>query len=145
MLLNSYVIFCKGIFMTEQEISKIASQVISDSKFWIALIGIIGAIIGSILTILGNFALEWYKTKKQRELDKTRQNILKTMLEDSKFEWRNLSTLAAVIGCTEESTKHHLITIGARGSEKNDGKWGLISRHPLKDIKATHNNTLDDE
>ncbi len=57
------------------------------------------------------------------------------MLEEQAFEWRNLSTLAAVIGCNEETTKNHLISIDARGSEKNDGKWGLISRHPIKDIK----------
>jgi hypothetical protein len=120
--------------MSEQEISQIASQVISDSKFWIAIIGIIGAIVGSILTILGNFALEWFKTKEQKKLDKLRQDILRKMLDDDNFKWRNLSTLAAVIGCSEESTKHHLITIGARGSEKNDGKWGLISKHPLQNI-----------
>ena len=132
--------------MTEQEISQIATHVISDSKFWIALIGIIGAIVGSALTILGNFALEWYKTKKQRELEEIRKNILKTMLEDKEFKWRQLSTLAAVIGCSEEITKDYLIAIGARGSEKNDGKWGLISRHPLEDInRNSYNNTLNDE
>ena len=46
-----------------------------------------------------------------------------------------LSTLAAVVGCPEELTKNHLIAICARGSEKNDGKWGLISRHPLSEIR----------
>ena len=56
------------------------------------------------------------------------------MLEDTAFSWRSISTLAAVIGCNEETTKHHLINIKARGSEKNDGMWGLISKHPLKDI-----------
>lgn len=121
--------------MSEQEISQIASKVISDSKFWIGLIGVIGAIVGSLLTILGNFALEWFKSKSQRTLDKSRQDLLKEMLSDPSYEWRNLSTLSAVIGCDEETTKHHLISIGARGSEKNDGKWGLISKHPLKDIK----------
>lgn len=121
--------------MTEQDISQVATQVVSDSKFWIGFIGVIGAIVGSILTILGNFTLEWFKSRSQKKLDKSRQEILKEMLEDTSFEWRNLSTLAAVVGCNEEITKHHLIAIGARGSENNDGKWGLISRHPLKDIK----------
>ncbi len=121
--------------MTEQEISQIATKVVSDSKFWIGLIGVIGAIVGSVLTILGNFAIEWFKNRHQRAIDKSRQSILKEMLEDKAFDWRDLSTLAAVVGCNEETTKHHLIAIKARGSEKNDGKWGLISRHPLKDIK----------
>ncbi|UTJ07166.1 hypothetical protein [Arcobacter roscoffensis] len=121
--------------MTEQEISQISKQVVSDSKFWIGLIGVIGAIVGSILTILGNFALEWFKSKSQKELDKSRQKILKKMLEDPSFEWRKLSTLSAVVGCDEEMTKHHLIAIGARGSEDNGGLWGLISRHPLEEIR----------
>ena len=125
--------------MTELEISQIAAKVVSDSKFWIGLIGVIGAIVGSILTILGNFALEWFKNRSQKNIDESRQKILKEMLGDTSFEWRSISTLAAVIGCDEESTKHHLIVIKARGSEKNDGKWGLISRHPLKDI--TRKNT----
>lgn len=121
--------------MTEQEISQIAAKVVSDSKFWIGLIGVLGAIVGSILTILGNFALEWFKNRSQKSIDDSRKKILKEMLEDTAFEWRSISTLAAVIGCDEETTKYHLISIKARGSEKNDGKWGLISRHPLKDIK----------
>ena len=125
--------------MTEQEISQIATKVINDSKFWIGLIGVFGAIIGSVSTIIGNFALEWFKNRNQKKLETSRQKILKEMLQDESFEWRNLSTLAAVIGCDEKTTKHHLIAIGARGSEKNDGKWGLISRHPLKDID--HQNT----
>lgn len=125
--------------MTELEISQIAAKVVSDSKFWIGLIGVIGAIVGSVLTILGNFALEWFKNRNQKKTDESRQKILKEMLEDTSFEWRSISTLAAVIGCDEESTKHHLIAIKARGSEKNDEKWGLISRHPLKDV--TRKNT----
>ena len=121
--------------MTEQEISMIATKVVSDSKFWIGLVGVFGAIIGSILTIFGNLALEWFKNRSQKKLDKFRQRILKKMLEDESYKWRNLSTLSAVIGCDEETTKNHLIAIGARGSENNNGKWGLISLHPLEDIR----------
>ena len=121
--------------MTEQEISLIAAKVVGDTQFWIALVGIIGAIVGSGLTLAGNFALEWFKGKNQKGIDHARQKILKEMLEGQAFQWRNLSTLAAVIGCDEEQTKNHLIAIGARGSEKNDGKWGLMSRHPLAEIQ----------
>jgi hypothetical protein len=123
--------------MTEQEISQIASAVVSDTKFWIGLVGVVGAIVGSMLTILGNFAFEWFKGKQARAIDNKRQTLLKTMLEDKEFEWRSLSTLAAVIGCDEEVTKNHLIAINARGSEENDGKWGLASRHPLSAIQRS--------
>lgn len=121
--------------MTEQEIAQIASKVVGDTKFWIGLVGVIGAIVGSALTIFGNFALEWFKNRNQKKLDQSRQKILKEMLKEKNFEWRNLSTLAAVIGCNEEATKNLLISINARGSENNDGQWGLISRHPIKDIR----------
>ena len=62
------------------------------------------------------------------------QYLLKKMLISEKYEWRNLSTLFSVIGCDDENTKNHLTAIGARGSEKNDGKWGMISRHSLEEI-----------
>ncbi|MCF7516666.1 hypothetical protein [Pseudoalteromonas sp. L21] len=121
--------------MTDQEISQLALKIANDSKTWITLIGVFGAIVGSILTIFGNFALEWFKGRGQKKLLDSRQKILKEMLEDKAFEWRTINTLSSVIGCDEETTKHYLISIGARGSEKNDGKWGLISRHPLKNIQ----------
>ncbi|MBY0430181.1 MAG: hypothetical protein K2Q10_03215 [Rhodospirillales bacterium] len=124
--------------MTEQETSLLAAKIVGDTKFWIALVGVFGAIAGSLLTLAGSFALEWFKRKPQRDIDCARQKLLLQMLNDKAFQWRNLSTLAAVIGCDEEQTKNHLIAIGARGSEKNDGKWGLISRHPLSEIERPH-------
>lgn len=123
--------------MTEQEISLLAGKVVSDTKFWIALVGVIGAIVGSVLTLVGNFALEWLKGRNQKKIDDTRQKLLEEMLQDKAFQWRKLSTLAAVVGCDEEQTKNHLIAIGARGSENNDGKWGLISRNPLSEIRGS--------
>ncbi len=120
--------------MSEQELSLIAAKVVGDTKFWIGLVGVIGAIVGSVITLCGNFALEWFKGKAQRKIDCSRKKMLKEMLQDEAFQWRTLSTLATVIGCNEEQTKNLLIAIGARGSEKDDGKWGLISRHPLSKI-----------
>ena len=120
--------------MTEQETTLLAAKIVSDTKFWIALVGLIGAIAGSLLTLVGSFALEWFKRKPQRDIDCARQKLLRQMLNEKAFQWRKLSTLAAVIGCDEEQTKNHLIAIGARGSEANDCKWGLISRHPLSEI-----------
>jgi hypothetical protein len=34
--------------------SMVAEKVVSDAKFWAAIIGFLGAIIGSLLTIIGN-------------------------------------------------------------------------------------------
>jgi len=111
----------------------ISTQVVSDTKFWIAIIGIIGGIVGSLLTLSGNIFLHNLKEKPKKELDKKRKTILKTMLEDERFseKWRNINTLSAVIGASKEETKRLLVEIEARGSEKADGKWGLIKYHPL--------------
>ena len=120
--------------MDESQLAtEIATKVVSDTKFWIALIGLVGAVIGSLLTIGGNLLLHWLREKPQNDLDKNRITVLKTMLDDDRFpeKWRNLSTLSAVIGASEEDTKRLLFRAGARGSEKADGKWGLIKNHPF--------------
>lgn len=118
-----------------QLVSEIASKVISDAKFWIVLIGLIGATAGAFITVAGNFILHWLKEKPQKELENKRVAMLKEMLEDDRFlgKWRNLSTLCAVIGASEEETKRLLFIASARGSEKDAGKWGLVKNHPLPD------------
>jgi len=120
--------------MTDHEISQITTKIVNDTKFWIGLVGVFGAIVGSFLTIIGNLSIELFKERRQKKIHDAREEILKTMLKDHAFEWRKLSTLAAVVGCNEKTTKNHLIAIGARGSEKNDDTWGLITRHPLSEI-----------
>ena len=72
--------------MTEAEISQIASKVVSDTQFWIAFVGVVGAIVGSLLTIFGNIIVEFLKNKNERKIDKKRQEILKSMLEDAAFD-----------------------------------------------------------
>lgn len=59
------------------------------------------------------------------------------MLDDARFpeKWRNLSTLSAVAGTSADETKRLLIKAKARGSEKADGKWGLIGNHPFPDTQ----------
>ena len=106
----------------------------NDPAFLVGVVGFLGVIAGSIITIVGNISIECLRNKHQKTIDAQRQQLLKEMLEDSRFEWRKLSTLSSVIGCSEEDTKTHLIAIKARGSEKNDAKWGLLSRHPLSNV-----------
>lgn len=89
--------------------------------------------VGSLLTIFGNILLHWIKEKPKTDIEKSRIKLLKEMLDDDRFpqKWRNLSTLCAVIGADEDETKRLLFVAGARGSEKADGKWGLLKNHPL--------------
>jgi len=113
--------------------TSLAGKVIANTKFWVAIIGLVGALIGSLLTILGNILLHWLKNRSQSKLDSQRITMLEKMLEDDRFpdKWRNLSTMSAVIGADENETKRLLIKAKARGSEKADGRWGLIKYHPF--------------
>lgn len=113
--------------------AEIAAKVVADTNFWIALVGFAGVVVGSIITIAGNFLLHWFKEAPHRELDKSRMSILEEMLDDGRFpeKWRKITTLSAVIGASEEETKRILIKVKARGSETADGKWGLIRNHPF--------------
>jgi len=49
--------------------TSIAGKVVADTKFWVAIIGLVGALIGSSLTILGNILLHWLKNRSQSRLD----------------------------------------------------------------------------
>lgn len=124
--------------MNGEELARqIANQVLRDTQFWIALVGLIGAVVGAVLIITGNLLLHWLQDRKQNSLDEARKRLLEQMLNAS--DWRKLSTLFRVIGADPDTTKRLLIEIGARGSEKQrqdeEELWGLISKHPLNRIE----------
>ena len=99
-------------------------------EFWL---GIIGVAVGSI----GQFLIDHFRhkrdTKAQRELDDRRKELLKNALENPPpdTEWRELQTLSRIIGADYETTTRLLIEIGARGSEKENEVWALLSEQPL--------------
>jgi len=123
--------------MNEEVAKQIANQVVRDSQFWIAIVGLIGGIVGGLLVIAGNLLLNWLQHRKEKALDEARKRLLEEMLNGS--DWRKLSTLFRVVGADRDTTTRLLIEIGARGSEKQreDGEevWGLISKHPLDKIE----------
>lgn len=97
----------------------------------IALLGVSGAVIGSIATV----AVQWLSHHLQEcaaaKRDKPRKELLLKMLKSTKYKWRKLETLMHVIGADEETTKRHLLELGARASEDGKPLWGLIERNPL--------------
>jgi hypothetical protein len=99
-----------------------------------AVIGLIGVVIGSVLTVLGNVVMQCLKERSLAKKDKPRKKLLMEMLEDNRFadHWRKLDTLMHVIGANEETTKRLLLEIGARGSEDKQELWGLIKYHPFE-------------
>jgi uncharacterized membrane protein YgaE (UPF0421/DUF939 family) len=116
--------------------SAIAAKVAADTSFWVAVVGLIGVVVGAVITVLGNLFLHWLQDRSRRDLDKARTKLLQQMLRDSRFaeHWRKLATLSRVVGADEETTKRLLIEVGARGSEKEDGLWGLLEYHPLEKL-----------
>ena len=97
----------------------------------IALIGVTGAVIGSIATMAGNVLLHWLRERSEAKKDEPRKALLRKMLKHPDHKWRRLDTLMHVIGTDEEKTKSLLLQIGARASEDGKPLWGLISRNTL--------------
>lgn len=93
-----------------------------------AFVGFVGVLVGGLMPLL----TQELRSRRARRLDVARIRLLKKMLADEAFPWRNLTTCARVIGADEPTTVRLLIEAGARGSESNDGTWGLVSRHPFK-------------
>lgn len=102
------------------------------TKIIVAVIGIIGVIVGSVIGIAGQFALHWFQERPKRKADEERKKILKMLLETPDYTWRKLDRLMHVIGADEETTKRLLLELGARASEDGQPKWGLLKRNPLE-------------
>lgn len=102
----------------------------------IALIGVTGAVIGSIATVAVQWLSHHLHEKAAAKRDKPRKDLLLEMLQSPKYQWRRLETLTHVIGSDEETTKRLLLEVGARASEDGQPLWGLIERNPLPKDKA---------
>jgi hypothetical protein len=111
----------------------IATKVVAATDFWVAVIGFIGVAVGALIGVGGTLLLHWMQSRPKSKLDRQRTTLLTSMLEDTRFpnRWRKLSTMARVIGASEATTTRLLIGLSARGSENDDGLWGLVKHHPL--------------
>jgi hypothetical protein len=100
-------------------------------KLLVAIIGMVGVVVGAVVSVVGTILLHHLQEKAKAKSDEPRKKLLRDMLRDPRFDWRNLDTLSHVIGADEETTKALLIQIGARASEDGKGVWGLLEKHPL--------------
>ncbi len=97
--------------------------------FWA---GIIGVMVGSALTIVGQWLQHLWQTFDARERDKKRKSMLEHMLENpGRTGWRKMETLSSVIGATRDETAQLLIEIDARASETGNDAWAYIKNKPL--------------
>lgn len=97
----------------------------------IALIGVTGAVVGSIATVAASLASNWWQDRAASAREKPSKDLLLRMLNKPEFRWRNLDTLMHVIGSDQATTKRLLLEVGARASEDGQPLWGLVSRNPL--------------
>lgn len=97
----------------------------------ISLIGLGGAVIGSLATIAGSVILFCLKERARAKRDAPQRKLLLSMLENPTHNWRKIDILMHVIRADERTTKNLLLTIGARASEDGQQLWGLIKRNPL--------------
>ena len=92
--------------------------------------------VGSILDALARL-LEAAKGLPGLRRDQKRKSILRAMLEDPRFEWRSIETLARSVGAPEAKTRELLISIGARASAGGSSEvWGLMSRVGASGMRA---------
>ena len=97
----------------------------------IAIIGVLGAIVGAVSTVALQILNECLKTRKQNKLEEPQLKMLKEMLSHPKHKWRSFDRLRHVIGADEATAKRLLLQAGARASEDGKPLWGLRSRNPL--------------
>ena len=92
---------------------------------------VLGTLIGATGSVVSTFIADYLRNRREDRLDEARKKLLRTMLEDRRFQWRNLATLSHVVGADENITKRLLLEINARASEDGASLWGLISRNPF--------------
>lgn len=101
----------------------------SSCEFWA---GIIGVIVGGILTIVGHYILHLVQTEATRKRDEKRKAILTEMLNNPGPDgWRKIETMSNVIGASRDETARLLIELGARASETGTDVWAFIKDKPL--------------
>ncbi len=95
--------------------------------------GVIGALVGGLITLAGTFFTHHLQGRKQSRIDAARKKLLKSTLQGAGGTgWMRIGTLAQIVGADMDATRALLIEIGARGSMKTDKEtWSLISRNPL--------------
>lgn len=100
------------------------------SEFWS---GLIGVIVGALVTVASQWAIHLIKTAKVRRVDNKRKALLTELLNNpGKTGWRTMATLSGVIGSTRDDTARLLIEIGARSNEKDGADvWAWTKDKPL--------------
>jgi hypothetical protein len=96
------------------------------------LIGFIGALVGAAAALGGIVLKHSLEVADGERRDGPRRRVLLQMLENPGPDgWRQFEALARVIGADRAETTRLLVEVGARGSEKGNDVWALVSKKPL--------------
>lgn len=101
------------------------------SEFWA---GIIGVVVGGVVTTAGHLIIHHWQTADARKRDEKRKTMLTDMLNNpGPTGWRKMETMAGVIGASREETARLLIELDARASETGKDVWAFTKDKPLPD------------
>lgn len=89
---------------------------------------LIGAVAGLVGSIPGTLLTHHLASRREVNLNRIRRQRLNELLEDPKWEWRRMNTLASAIGCDEATTSALLLEIGALPSTSETDMWSLEGR-----------------
>ncbi len=104
-------------------------------EFWA---GIIGVVVGGVVTLAGQWLQHRWKTAESRKRDEKRKELLREMLNNPGPEgWRDMKTMSGVIGASRDETARLLIEIAARASETEKDVWAYIKDKPLPPANNT--------
>jgi len=98
-------------------------------SFWS---GIIGVVVGSATTVVGQWLRHRWQTSELRKRDQKRKSMLRQLLDNpGPTGWRTMETLSSVIGVDRDGAARLLIEIDARASETGNDVWAYIRDKPL--------------
>ena len=99
------------------------------TDFWM---GVLGAGIGSAITLFGQWFKHRWETNEGRRRDEGRKAMLREMLNNpGPTGWRKMATLSGVVGASRDETARLLIDIEARASETAKDTWAYLKNKPL--------------
>ena len=96
-----------------------------------AIWGFLGSMIGAAAALVGFIVQDAIAERRAKRRDAPRRKMIRQMLENPAYEWRELETISRVIGTDRAEATRLLIAEGARGSEDGNDVWALVSRKPL--------------
>jgi hypothetical protein len=86
---------------------------------------LIGAASGALASIPATLLTHFLANRRTARLNRIKRKRLKALLEDPRWTWRKMETLANAVGSEPETTAMLLLEIGAQRSTGDRDLWTL--------------------